>query len=130
MLIPRQGKIPAMNASTFARVIHILHLCKGYSSIADFIIRALRVNESHEILRISIDFLRCHADVWTAMDRWPVIVDALMDRFHQLDGKDIYHPRLPRLIIDLAKQGRAKEEDADEMRNYIEYHEKVSGHLL
>jgi hypothetical protein len=59
------------------------------------------------------------------MDRWPVIVDALMERFHRLDRKDIYHPRLPRLIIDLAAQGRAKEEDAEEVRSYVEYHEKV-----
>jgi mediator of RNA polymerase II transcription subunit 12 len=114
-----------MNPSTFSRVVHILHICKAYSSIADFIVRAVRVNDNQEILRITLDIFRCHADTWTAMDRWPVIVDALMERFHRLDRKDIFHPRLPRLIIDVAAQGRAKLEDAEEVRSYVEYHEKV-----
>ena len=88
--------------------------------------RGLKFNHDFAILRCIIDTIRRHADVFTAMDRWPRLIDALLNKFHKLDSRDKYHPRICRLLLDLAAAGKVSAEDAADVSEYLEFHRGVS----
>lgn len=134
-----------MNASTFVRVLHIFHLCNGYSTTADvrltgvqvhreanaqFLIKALVWSTDEEILDVVIDTIRRAADVWTANDKWQLLTNALMDRNQAQDRRGRHHSGLANLLLELAKRGRLSEDDEEEVRASIEQHPKVSPEVV
>ncbi|WRT64690.1 uncharacterized protein IL334_001624 [Kwoniella shivajii] len=105
----------AMNASTFSRVLQVFRTCRGYATIADFIIRALHDSDDQEILDVIIDTVRRDADVWTAMDGWSRLGDKLLDRYHALQTRGREHPRTLELLDYLVMKGRLNEDEVDEV---------------
>lgn len=79
-------------------------------------IEGLRVSDDEEILLITIDTVRREADVWTAMDRWPSLVDALSERNAVLRRKGHHHKGLVNLLLELAADGYLMEDDEEELR--------------
>ena len=77
---------------------------------------ALKVSENDDIIDVVVVTLRLEADMWTAMDRWPMFVDALMERHEALDARGRHHAALTALLLDLARKGRLLSEDADDVR--------------
>lgn len=63
---------------------------------------------------MSIDSVRREADKWTAQERWPSMVDALMDRLHNLEEGNLQR-RFVELLQDLGRKGRLSREDAAEV---------------
>ena len=62
------------------------------------------------------------------MDRWPRLTEKLLIKFNSLDEKQVYHPRICRLLLDLASAGRIGEDEAFEVRAYLEEHRQVGPH--
>ncbi|WVF69703.1 hypothetical protein IAT40_004482 [Kwoniella sp. CBS 6097] len=116
-LLKARGNTPAMNASTFARVLQVFRTCRGFASIADFIIRALQDSDDDEILDVILDTVKRDADVWTSMDGWSRLGDKLLDRYHalQTQGKD--HPRTLDFLIMLANRNRLTADEQEEVRH-------------
>ncbi|WVQ75963.1 hypothetical protein IAR50_005599 [Cryptococcus sp. DSM 104548] len=108
---------PAMSASVFSRVTQVFRESRGYATIADFIIRALREAEDPQILDVIIDIVHRDADVWTAMDFWPRLGDKLLDKYHMLEKEGKDHKRLVDLLRELAWKGRLNEEEEDEVKH-------------
>ncbi|RXK36282.1 hypothetical protein M231_06418 [Tremella mesenterica] len=111
----RRGSMPAMDCSTFARILNVFRQARGGSTLADFLIKAFRVVQNDEVLAMAVDATRRDAEIWTAMDRWPEITDALMDRIQTLRELDHYNQDLVSLLLDLAKLGRVSAGDAAEV---------------
>ncbi|WVR04690.1 hypothetical protein IAU60_001701 [Kwoniella sp. DSM 27419] len=112
----RNGQ-PAMDASTFARVLQVFRVCKGHATIADFIVRALQDSEDEEILHVILDTVKRDADVWTSMDGWSRLGDKLLDRYHAIQTRGGGHPRTLELLGHLADLGRLSPEEEDEVRH-------------
>ena len=88
---------------------------------------ALKISEDNNIIDIVVITLRLEADMWTAMDRWPLFVDALMERHEALDACGRHHPALSALLLDLASKGRLLSEDAEDVRA-VEAKYRTVGH--
>ena len=120
-----QGRRPAINASAFARVLHIFRLCQGYSTIADFLVKALQISRDTDILDVVMDTVRRDADVWTAMDRWEVLTDALMERNASQDAQGQHHPPLSALLVELGQRNRLSPDDLADVQASIETSRKA-----
>lgn len=105
-----------MNPSTFARVMNICMQCRGYSTLADFLVRGITGTEDEEILLIILDSIKRDADVWTSIDRWNQITTALMERFRMLQRKNRFVPQLAAVLLMLAAHGRLPSAAEDEVR--------------
>ena len=119
-----QGRRPALTASAFARVLHVFRLCYGFSTIADYLVKALQVSQDEEILDVIIDTVRRDADTWTAMDRWEPIIEALLERNAEQDGRGRHHTRLSTLLLEMSN--RLQESDLAAVESSIEKHKIVS----
>nr|XP_019047064.1 hypothetical protein I302_03671 [Kwoniella bestiolae CBS 10118]OCF25994.1 hypothetical protein I302_03671 [Kwoniella bestiolae CBS 10118] len=111
------SQTPPMDASTFARIMQVFRTCRGYATIADFIIRALQDSEDEEILDVIIDIVRRDADVWTAMDGWSRLGDKLLDRYHTLQTQGRHHLRTLQLLEYLVEKGRLTADEEDEVKH-------------
>jgi mediator of RNA polymerase II transcription subunit 12 len=94
--------------------------------ICQFVIKALRVSEDEDIVSIIVDTIRRNGVAWTALDRWQGIVNALMERLHQQDGKGRHHVHLAGLLMELRDQGRLSEDDRHEVKASVKKHISVS----
>lgn len=83
------------------------------------------MSEDEEILLIIIDTLRREADVWTAMDRWPTFVDALLERSAILEARGEYHKSLPALLLELARNGHLSPDEEKDVNSLIAKHSNV-----
>lgn len=64
---------------------------------------------------MTFDTVHREADKWTAAERWPGIIDALMDRLPSLSAGDALHRHLVSLLRDLDAKGRLSADDAAEL---------------
>ncbi|ORX33960.1 hypothetical protein BD324DRAFT_186207 [Kockovaella imperatae] len=120
-----QGRRPAIDASAFARILHVFRECNGYSTMADYLVKALQINRDIDILDCIIDTIRRDADVWTAMDRWELLTDALMERNAAQDTAGQHHAALASLLVELARRDRLSAEDLAEVQSSIDSHRKA-----
>lgn len=72
-----------------------------------------------------IDTVRRDADVWTAMDRWPRLIDALLKRNDMLEARGQHRSGLAKLLSELADRGRLTDKDEGEILASIAQHTKV-----
>jgi mediator of RNA polymerase II transcription subunit 12 len=86
----------------------------------------LRCCEDEELLDIAADSIRRYADVWTAMDRWTHIIDALMDRSSEQEKKGRLHLGLITLLSELGSSGRLTADDMEEVEASLKKHRRVS----
>lgn len=63
-----------------------------------------------------IDTVRREAVAWTAMDRWPRFIDALMERLQAMTNTGNGHMGLTSLLLDLAEKGRLSMDDEEDVR--------------
>lgn len=73
-----------------------------------------------------LDTLRRDAVYWTGQDRWPRIIDVLMERHQEWESSGRYQPDLSVFLLELVDQGRLSPEDAAEVRVVAESHKLVS----
>ncbi len=73
-----------------------------------------------------IDTVRREAVAWTAMDRWAVFVDALMERHQAMESRSEHHTGLTNLLLELAEKGRLSREDEEDVRASTVNKRKVS----
>ena len=124
-----QPTIPAMNGSTFARLLLVFRQCYGLSTTADMTVRAILHAEDPEVVLMAMDTVIREADCWTANDRWGRITDALVERLHNVQPGDRLHGALITLLSELRQQGRlssgerkdlkAAQEKAKEVRQRV-----------
>ncbi|WVQ98147.1 hypothetical protein IAU59_005269 [Kwoniella sp. CBS 9459] len=119
-LLKAQGSTPPMDASTFARVLQVFRTCRGFATIADFIIRALQDSDDDAILDVILDTVTRDADVWTSMDGWSRLGDRLLDRYHALQTQGRDHPRTLDFLVMLADKGRLTADEQEEVRHLQE----------
>jgi mediator of RNA polymerase II transcription subunit 12 len=111
-----KGKTPAMDASTFCRLLQVFRQCYGLSTTADLMLAAIRQATDPEVVRLAMDTVSREADCWTANDRWSRIVDVLMERLHMLDvGDDLYKPVIA-LLSELESKGRLSKVEKKELK--------------
>ncbi|OCF32517.1 hypothetical protein I316_05697 [Kwoniella heveanensis BCC8398] len=115
-----RGDTPAMDASTFARVLQVFRSCRGFATIADFVIRALQDSEDDAILDVILDTVRRDADVWTSMDGWSRLGDRLLDRYHGLQTQGRDHRRTLDFLVMLADKGRLTPDEQEEVTHLEE----------
>ncbi|TXT13184.1 hypothetical protein VHUM_01585 [Vanrija humicola] len=115
-IFKRNGSQPAMDASTYARVMNIFQQCRGYSTLADFIVRGITGTEDEEILLVIIDSIKGDAHVWTSIDRWNQITTALMERFRSMQRQGRFFAPLATLLLQIARQGRLPTASESEVR--------------
>lgn len=122
----RRGNNPPMNASTYARVMNICMQCRGYSTLADFLVRGITGTEDEEILLVILDSIKRDADVWTSIDRWNQITVALMDRFRVMLRKGRFLSQLAVVLLSLVQHGRLPPGAAQEVSEATEQHRSKS----
>lgn len=101
-----QPSIPAMDRSTFARLLLVFRQCYGLSTTADMMVRAITHAEDPEVVLMAMDTVIREADCWTANDRWGRITDALVERLHNVKPGETLHTALITLLSELRQQGR------------------------
>jgi mediator of RNA polymerase II transcription subunit 12 len=79
---------------------------------------SFRYAEDEEILHMTLDTVQREADKWTAMERWPMIIDALMDRLPNVTGS--LQRRWVKVLQDLERKGRLSRDDAGEVATIAE----------
>ena len=121
-----RGRRPALTASAFSRVLHVFRLCNGFSTIADYLVKALQTSQDEEVLDAIIDTVRRDADTWTAMDRWEPIIEALLERNAEQDARGRHYPRLTMLLLEMSKSGRLQESDLAAVEASVEKYKTVS----
>jgi mediator of RNA polymerase II transcription subunit 12 len=121
-----QAKVPAMDASTFARLLQLFRQCYGLSTTADLMLRAIKEAENTDVVLMAMDTVVREADCWTANDRWSRIVDVLMDRLLHSSPTEMLHRRIANLLSELDTQGRLTKTEKKELRGAKEQIEKVS----
>lgn len=116
-LIPHAQKalVRGISTSTFARCIHLFSLTRGLSTLGDFLCHAIKVNASPDILQMTLDAIQTHEDAWTAMDRWPRIISALVDRLMRLDKAEKYSAPLVNALRRYAALGLLSGDDKEEL---------------
>ena len=124
-----QSAIPAMDGSTFARLLLVFRQCYGLSTTADMMVRAITHAEDPEVVLMAMDTVIREADCWTANDRWGRITDALVERLHDVKPGEKLHGALITLLSELRQQGRlssgerkdlkAAQEKAREVRTFL-----------
>ncbi len=72
-----------------------------------------------------IDTLRREADIWTAIDRWPMFVDALLERLTAIDAQGQYCAELATLLLERAGKGHLSEEEEEDIRALVAKHSIV-----
>ena len=69
-----------------------------------------------------VDTVKREAVVWTAMDRWPRLVDALVVRNQTIEAQGGFHEGLHDLLKSLVGKGRLTPDDEDEIANFVPKH--------
>ncbi|KAK4684962.1 hypothetical protein P7C73_g5195, partial [Tremellales sp. Uapishka_1] len=112
----RQGKSPAMDASTFARMLHLYRSSVAFSTITDLLLKGLKMSSDMEVLSVIVDAIKRHEDVWTSIDAWGRLANALMDRFQRLRRREKWHHGLSELLLAMADNGRLDAEATKKVR--------------
>lgn len=121
-----KGKTPAMDASTFCRLLQVFRQCYGLSTTADLMLAAIKQATNPEVVLMAMDTVTREADCWTANDRWSRIVDVLMERLHMLDVGDDLYKRVVALLSELEGKGRLSKVEKKELKAAKEKIEVVS----
>ncbi|KLT44190.1 hypothetical protein CC85DRAFT_283709 [Cutaneotrichosporon oleaginosum] len=123
----RQGSQPPMDASTYARVMNVFMQCRGYSTLADFLVKGITGTEDPEILLIILDSIKRDADVWTSIDRWNQITAALVARFRAMQRRGEFCAPLVAVLQMLVQHHRLVDPHAEaEVLKARERHRRVS----
>lgn len=101
-----QPSIPAMDGSTFARLLQVFRQCYGMSTTVDLTVQAITHADDPEVVLMAMDTVIREADSWTANERWGRITDALVERLHHVVPRDQLHDPLIALLTELQEQGR------------------------
>ena len=110
-----RGKTPAMDPSTFGRLLQVFRQCYGLSTTADLMLAAIKQATNTEVVLMAMDTVTREADCWTANDRWSRIVDVLMERLHGLEVGDL-HRRIVGLSTELEMKGRLSKVEKKELK--------------
>ncbi|BEI81318.1 hypothetical protein CcaverHIS002_0204780 [Cutaneotrichosporon cavernicola] len=123
----RQGSQPPMDGSTYARVMNVFMQCRGYSTLADFLVKGITATEDPEILLIILDSIKRDADVWTSIDRWNQITSALVARFRAMQRRGGFCAPLVAVLQMLVQHHRLVDPSAEaEVLNARERHRRAS----
>ena len=130
-----------MDASTFARILHVFRQINAFNAIPDvsspfsivlmltliqFLGKALKVTDDEDILDIILDAIRRDADIWTAVYEWAAFVEALLERNRLQDERQKHHAGLCALLLELSLIGRLSKEQTQSLEASIKEHRKVS----
>jgi mediator of RNA polymerase II transcription subunit 12 len=121
-----RAKVPAMDGSTFARLLQLFRQCYGLSTTADLMLSAIEGAEDPDVVLMAMDTVVREADCWTANDRWSRIVDVLMERLLRSSPTYPLYKRSANLLSELEGQGRLTKEEKKELKVAKEQIEKVS----
>ncbi|BEJ12006.1 hypothetical protein CspHIS471_0204660 [Cutaneotrichosporon sp. HIS471] len=123
----RQGSQPPMDGSTYARVMNVFMQCRGYSTLADFLVKGITATEDPEILLIILDSIKRDADVWTSIDRWNQITSALVARFRAMQRRGGFCAPLVAVLQMLVQHHRLVDPSAEaEVLKARERHRRAS----
>lgn len=117
---------PAMDVSTFARLLQVFRQCYGFSTTADLMLQAITHAEDEEVVLMAMDTVVREADCWTANDRWTRIADALVERLHNVQPGERIHTALVRLLGELQQQGRLSGAERKDLREAKEKAKQMS----
>jgi mediator of RNA polymerase II transcription subunit 12 len=120
-----KGKAPAMDPSTFGRLLQVFRQCYGLSTTADLMLAAIKQATNTEVVLMAMDTVTREADCWTANDRWSRIVDVLMERLHGLEVGDL-HRRIVGLLTELEMKGRLSKVEKKELKAASQKIQEVS----
>ncbi|KAL7420053.1 RNA polymerase II mediator complex subunit [Cryptotrichosporon argae] len=109
-----------LDVSVFCRILDVYRQCRGYSSMADLLVKVTKQSSDPQIILVVIDTVRREADVWTAMDRWRQLSQVLLARFRTIQVFGAHHHALSALLLELGQKKRLPAEDANEVRCAVE----------